>query len=215
MDYKFFAYFYSSNPFPPVRLKHQVSTLFTRELSSRDSWTQTPNSNFLMLGSDFLGSVRPLKFKQYYLQHCEKTPPTNRCTSQGTASATSWDPHSSTPTAFLQAASLKIISFKAMFSARHLPFPRLPGKFQPCCPSIPYIRLFSGGTMWTHQNKQAEGKVSMLAAVLPQHTGTFHLVLGLLSQDALHQQPAAPVNTETSSQTQNWEAYLNIGKKLL
>lgn len=139
--YKFFAYFYSSNPFPPVHLKHQVSTLFTRELSSRDSWTQTPNSNFLMLGSDFLGSVRPLKFKQYYLQHCEKTPPTNRCTSQGTASATSWDPHSSTPTAFLQAASLKIISFKAMFSARHLPFPRLPGKFQPCCPSIPYIRL--------------------------------------------------------------------------
>lgn len=44
----------------------------------------------------------------------------------------------------------------------------------------------------------------MLAAVFSQHTGIFHLVLGVVSLDALHRQPAVTVNSETSPHRQSW-----------
>lgn len=64
---------FSLNPFPPLYPERQVSTMSTRKLSSWGSWTQSPISNCLMLGSDFLGSPRPLEFIQLYLYPYEMT----------------------------------------------------------------------------------------------------------------------------------------------
>lgn len=157
-----------------------------------------------MLGNNFGGSVRPIKFIQLYLSIKMWEVSSHGYTAQGTVRAISWDYHSRTPTAFLQTAPLKIISFKAVFCAHDLPSPRFSEKFQPSCPSIPTSSLIPVAQCEPIRTNKLRERCSCFLLLLSQHPGILNLVVGVLRLDAMHHQHAAIVNNKPAPQTLTW-----------